>query len=118
MFLHRNTAVILYPHRQQAEVAGSLPQDPVGSLAMPKTRALLQAFVGAVAPALAGGACLQPYVSVDTTAFSFSGCFKETIYAGTYETVVWTMDGLDVVDTGTQAISASLVRHSMHHSNS
>lgn len=78
---------------------------------MRKTRTiLLEAFLGAVAPLLACGACIQPYVSIDTTAFTFSGCYKETIYAGIYETVVWTIEGRDVADPGTKAISASLVR--------
>lgn len=70
--------------------------------------ALLVAVLG---PTLAGGACVQASISIDTSTLnSVSGCYKETIYGGLYETKVWTVDGSDIASTaGTKAIVADLV---------
>eukprot|EP00903_Cladosiphon_okamuranus_P015531 g14339.t1 len=56
---------------------------------------------------MAGGACLQNSLSIDTTALPFSGCYQLSAYAGLYETLVWTIEGRDIAPTGTKAISAS-----------
>lgn len=51
-------------------------------------------------------------MSIETTTngLTISGCYRATVYYGLFETTVWTMDGLDVVATGTTAIVADLVR--------
>lgn len=53
--------------------------------------------------------CAQRFLSIDTTTLTISGCYEETIYAGTYQTKVWTIDGGDIVSAGTKAIVADLV---------
>lgn len=80
-----------------------------GSFAMRNARAGLEAVLGLVAPLMAGGACLQNSLSIDTTTLTSSGCYQQSMYAGLYETLVWTIDGRDVAPTGTKAISASHV---------
>ena len=79
------------------------------AFAMRNARAGLEAIIGLIAPLMAGGACLQSSLSIDTTALTFSGCYQQSMYAGLYETLVWTIDGRDIAPTGTKAISASHV---------
>ncbi|CAM9637395.1 unnamed protein product [Pylaiella littoralis] len=75
-----------------------------------KASSLTAALVALFAPKMAGGACSRASISIDTSALnSISGCFNETIYAGLYETKVWTIDGSDIVaPAGTKAIVADL----------
>lgn len=79
------------------------------SFAMGNARAGLEAITGLLAPLMAGGACLQSSLSIETTALTFSGCYQQSMYAGLYETLVWTIAGRDIAPTGTKAISASHV---------
>lgn len=79
------------------------------AFAMRNARAGLEAIIGLIAPLMAGGTCLQSSLSIDTTALTFSGCYQQSMYAGLYETLVWTIDGRDIAATGTKAISASHV---------
>lgn len=76
-----------------------------------KARASLATSVALLAPTMTGAACVQASLSIDTSTLnSLSGCYKETIYGGLYETTVWTIDGSDIVaPAGTKAIVADLV---------
>lgn len=77
-----------------------------------KTRASVEALAALLAHVcMAGGACVQPSISMATTTLdSISGCYQESIYGGLFETKVWTIDGSDIVaPTGTKAIVADLV---------
>lgn len=57
-----------------------------------------------------GAACILPSMSIETTnGLSISGCYRETVYLGLYQTIVWTIEGQDIADTGTAAIVADLV---------
>lgn len=61
--------------------------------------------------------CAQPSMYIETTkaGLPISGCFKNTTYAGLYETTVWTMDGSDISSSGTTAVVADLVRKNARH---
>lgn len=58
-----------------------------------------------------GAMCLLPSMSIETTTggLSISGCYRETVYLGLYQTIVWTLEGQDIMDPGTAAIVADLV---------
>lgn len=62
-----------------------------------------------------GAMCLLPSMSIETTTggLSISGCYRETVYLGLYQTTVWTIEGQDIADTGTAAIVADLVSSSV-----
>lgn len=59
-----------------------------------------------------GATCPLSSMSIETTeeGLTISGCYRESVFAGLYETTVWTIEGTDVTDTGTSAIVADLVR--------
>lgn len=117
-------------HRRSRTLYSSLPRtvvvlpqpkgperDPLVSFghssAMRNAMTRLVAKIGLVSPLMAAGACLQPSLSIDTTALTFSGCYQQSMYAGLYETLVWTIEGRDIAPTGTKAISASHVSKQM-----
>lgn len=58
-----------------------------------------------------GATCLLSSMSIETTTggLAISGCYRETVYGGLYETTVWTLEGSDIADSGTAAIVADLV---------
>lgn len=60
----------------------------------------------------AGATCPLSSMSIETTeeGLTISGCYREIVFGGLYETTVWTIEGRDVADTGTLAIVADLVR--------
>eukprot|EP00904_Undaria_pinnatifida_P007667 jgi/Undpi1/402/HiC_scaffold_1.g00398.m1 len=57
-----------------------------------------------------GATCLLSSMSIETTTggLAISGCYRETVYGGLYETTVWTLEGSDIADSGTAAIVADL----------
>lgn len=55
----------------------------------------------------AWGAC-DANLYIDS-AEGIAGCYQESAFLGLYQTTVWTLDGLDVVEAGTAAIAAELV---------
>lgn len=55
--------------------------------------------------------CTLPSMSIESD-LTISGCYVKTVYSGLYETTVYTIEGRDVVDTGTKAILASNVSFS------
>ncbi|CAN0287084.1 unnamed protein product, partial [Ectocarpus sp. 6 AP-2014] len=65
-------------------------------------------LVALLSPMAASALCTQSALTIETTAFTFSGCYQESPYAGLYETKVWTIEGRDVAEFGTKAILADL----------
>ncbi|CAM9216253.1 unnamed protein product [Ectocarpus fasciculatus] len=69
-------------------------------------------LVALLSPMAADALCTQSALTIETTleptAFTFSGCYQESPYAGLSETKVWTIEGRDVAVFGTKAILADL----------
>ncbi|CAM9105048.1 unnamed protein product [Hapterophycus canaliculatus] len=75
---------------------------------MRKTLASLDTLLALLNVLVGDALCAQSFLSIDSTTVTFSGCYEETIYAGTYETKVWTIGGGDIAAAGTKAIVADL----------
>ncbi|CAN0031619.1 unnamed protein product [Scytosiphon promiscuus] len=80
---------------------------------MRKTLASLLVLTNLLNVRVGDALCAQNFLSIDTTTLTISGCYGETIYVGTYETKVWTIDGGDIASTGTKAIVADLQNGSL-----
>ena len=83
---------------------------PMGSLVVAWTWVSGSVLLGGTRTTV-GAICLLPSMSIKTTTggLSISGCYRETVYLGLYQTTVWTIEGQDIADTGTAAIVADLV---------
>lgn len=79
---------------------------------MRKTLASLEVLLPLLNVLVCDALCAQRFLSIDSTTLSYSGCYEETVYAGTYQTKVWTIDGGAIVSSGTKAIVADLVSSS------
>lgn len=79
---------------------------------MRRERASLVALGTLLSTTAAGALCTLPSIFIETTTegiINVSGCYRESVYSGLYETTVWTIEGRDVAATGTKAILADLV---------
>lgn len=77
-------------------------------------KAWTRVLVALLSPMVAGAQCTQSALTIEPTAFTFSGCYHESAYAGLYETKVWTIEGRDVAEFGTKAILADLVSNQQY----